>query len=81
MEYNQEKSEVHKMLFQKKKEVRCELCIHATILDEDKVQCKKKGTRYWDEKCLAFSYDLCKRKPLKAKAVDFVKYEEYDYSL
>lgn len=69
------------MLFRKKVEKMCVYCIHATPVDEDTVKCSKKGVKNLDEKCLFFSYDPCKRVPAKAKAMDFSKYEEYDYSL
>lgn len=75
------KKEVHTMLFQKNTKRRCELCIYASQIEEDTVQCAKKGIRPSDSKCLSFQYDPCKRKPSKAKAMDFSKYEEYDYSL
>lgn len=69
------------MLFRKKNQRCCGLCLHATIRDEDTVVCSKKGNRDFEDKCLMFSYDPCKRIPSKAKALDTSKYEEYDYSL
>lgn len=69
------------MLFRKNKEKMCAVCAHCAIVDEDTVNCSKKGIKNYDDKCLAFRYDPCKRVPKKAKAVDFAKYEEYDYSL
>ena len=69
------------MLFRKKHEKICALCAHSTVIDEDTVQCRKKGTKNFDDRCMAFQYDPCKRVPKKAKALDFAKYEEYDYSL
>ena len=45
------------------------------------VLCAKKGIRDGEKKCRHFTYDPCKRIPAKAKALDFSKYEEYDYSL
>ena len=69
------------MLFRKKVEKMCAVCIHATQVDEDMVQCAKKGKKNWDDHCMAFRYDPCKRVPKKAKALDVSKYEEYDYSL
>ena len=69
------------MLFRKQKDRCCGLCIHAASVDEDTVTCFKKGRRNFDDKCLFFSYDPCKRIPVKAKALDSEKYEEYDYSL
>lgn len=69
------------MVFSKKIEKICGHCIHATILDEDSVECAKKGVKDRCDKCLSFSYDPCKRIPAKPKATDFAKYEDYDYSL
>lgn len=68
-------------LFRKKMEKRCEYCAHSTRLDEDTVLCAKKGVRGADAKCRKFQYDPCKRVPAKAKALDFEKYNQYDYSL
>lgn len=69
------------MLFRKNMEKMCAYCKHSTPNDEDTVLCSKKGIKSWDDKCLSFSYDPCKRAPKKPKAVDFARYEEYDYSL
>lgn len=69
------------MLFRKNKEKMCALCAHSTVIDEDTVQCPKKGRKNYDDQCLAFRYDPCKRVPKKEKALDVSKYEEYDYSL
>ena len=41
----------------------------------------EKGKKNWDDHCLAFRYDPCKRVPKKAKALDVSKYEQYDFSL
>ena len=69
------------MLFRKKQEKICAFCAHAESVDEDTVQCRKKGRKDYDDKCLSFRYDPCKRVPKKAKALDVNKYAEYDYSL
>ncbi len=69
------------MLFRKKIERMCKLCVHCTVLDEETVLCCKKGVRAPLSCCRKFRYDPCKRIPLKAKAPDFSRYEEYDYSL
>ncbi len=68
-------------LFRKKIEKRCGYCTHGTQLDGETVLCAKKGIRGVDSKCRKFRYDACKRQPAKAKALDFEKYNEYDYSL
>lgn len=69
------------MLFRKKIERCCQYCAHSTSLDEDTILCAKKGVVEPTSKCRRFSYDPCKRTPVKAKALDFDKYKEYDYSL
>lgn len=69
------------MLFRKKIERSCQYCVHSTDLDEDTVLCAKKGVTDRYGKCRKFTYDPCKRLPTKTKALDFSKFEEYDYSL
>lgn len=68
-------------LFRKKIEHRCAYCVHGTQLDEDTILCSKKGLRDSNNKCCKFTYDPCKRIPVKAKALNFEKYDQYDYSL
>ena len=80
--YNYENTyEVSIMLFRKNKEKMCCLCTYSSAVDEDTIQCSKRGIKRYDDKCIAFRYDPCKRIPKKAKALDVSKYEEYDYSL
>ena len=69
------------MLFRKKIERRCEYCCHSTMLEDDQVLCAKKGIMPIDGGCFRFSYDPCKRIPLKAKVLDFSKYDQEDFSL
>lgn len=69
------------MLFRKKIERSCEYCIHATRLDDDQILCAKKGLRSPEGKCFRFKYDPIKRIPAKAKALDFAKYDNQDFSL
>lgn len=69
------------MLFRKKIERSCAYCVYGAKLDEEQILCSKKGIRPMDGKCLKFRYDPCKRIPQKAKAMDFSKYDEEDYSL
>lgn len=69
-------------LFRKKVDRACEYCTYAVFDDEDNLTCTKKKTQMpLDGKCLRFQYDPLKRVPRKAKALDFSKYEEFDYSL
>lgn len=69
------------MLFRKKIERCCQYCTFSTDLDEDTVLCTKKGVSAKYGKCRKFKYDPCKRVPVKAKAVDFEKFKEFDFSL
>ena len=69
------------MLFRKKIERSCTYCSYGTQIDEEQILCIKKGVVPVDGKCRKFSYDPCKRIPAKAKALDFSKYDEKDYSL
>ncbi len=69
------------MIFRKKIEKSCGYCIHGTKLDEEQVLCAKRGVVNMTAKCRKFSYDPCKRIPKKAKALDFLKYDQEDYSL
>lgn len=69
------------MLFRKNMERRCAYCEYGTLLQDEKVCCKRKGVKDAQDSCIFFTYDPTKRVPKKAKAVDFAKYEEYDYSL
>ena len=69
------------MLFRKKIERRCEYCRFAARLDDETILCAKKGVKGREDKCLKFKYDPTKRIPLKAKALDFSKYDKEDFSL
>ncbi len=69
------------MLFRKKIQRDCAYCAHSTKLNDAQVLCAKKGVRDLDCPCRKFLYDPCKRIPAKAKALDFSKYDEQDYSL
>jgi len=69
------------MLFRKKIEKSCAYCVHGTKLDDEQVLCTKKGVVSLTSKCRKFTYDPCKRLPAKAKALDFQKYDQEDYSL
>lgn len=69
------------MLFRKKIERSCAYCVHGAHIGEDQILCVKKGVRTIGDQCRKFKYDPCKRVPRKAKALDFSKYENEDYSL
>ena len=69
------------MLFRKKMPRCCSYCVHGAKLNEDEVLCIKHGIMPIDKSCRKFSYDPCKRIPLKAKTSDFSKYDKADYSL
>ena len=59
----------------------CVYCAYGTKLDDETILCTKRGVKSVMDKCFKFKYDPCKRVPLKAKALDFSKYEEEDFSL
>ena len=69
------------MLFRKKIQKSCAYCEYGTILNDEQVLCIKKGVVPLASKCRKFSYDPCKRVPLKPKALDFEKYNQEDYTL
>lgn len=69
------------MLFRKKIERSCAYCVYGTKVDEDTILCSKKGMKTPEDKCRKFKYDPLKRIPSKAKALDFTKYDEQDFSL
>lgn len=69
------------MLFRKKIQRSCCYCTYGTKIDDEQVLCIKKGVVSTQGKCGKFEYDPCKRIPAKAKALDFSKYNEQDYSL
>lgn len=69
------------MLFRKKIERSCAYCIHGTHLEDGTILCIKKGLRSSMDDCRKFRYDPCKRIPVKAKALDFSKYNDMDFSL
>ena len=74
-------NEVKHMLFRRKIQRSCAYCLYSTKLDEETVLCAKKGIRSAESPCRKFKYDPCKRIPLKAKPLDFSRYEDEDFSL
>lgn len=69
------------MLFRKKMERSCSYCRRGTKLDDNTVLCAKKGLQSADSQCSRFRYDPIKRIPKKARALDFSKYDNEDFSL
>lgn len=69
------------MLFRKKIERSCSYCLYGAKLEDDRILCSRKGIKGMEDKCWRFKYDPCKRIPLKAKALDFSKYDHEDFSL
>lgn len=69
------------MLFRKKIESSCSYCVHGSLLDDGTVLCSKRGLRQETESCRRFRYDPCKRVPFKAKAMDFSRFQDSDFSL
>ena len=69
------------MLFRKKISRSCNYCQYATKINEEQILCMKKGVLPSYSSCRKFKYDPCKRIPPSAKALDFTKYDEEDFSL
>lgn len=69
------------MLFRKKIQRSCLYCAHGTALQDGQILCVKRGVVEADKPCRKFQYDPLKRIPPKAKAMDFEKYDEEDFSL
>lgn len=69
------------MLFRKKIERSCAYCLYGAHLEDGVILCSKKGMKTEQDKCRKFKYDPTKRVPKKAKALDFSKYENEDFSL
>lgn len=69
------------MLFRKKIERSCAYCLYGARLEDGVILCSKKGMKTQQDKCRKFKYDPTKRIPKKAKALDFSKYENEDFSL
>ena len=69
------------MLFRKKIERSCAYCLYGARLEDELILCSRKGIKSTDQKCWRFKYDPCKRIPLKAKAIDFSKNDNEDFSL
>ncbi len=69
------------MLFRKKIPRSCSYCACGTVISNDQVLCTKYGVVSMYYKCRKFTYDPCKRTPVKAKAMDFNKYNAEDFSL
>lgn len=69
------------MLFRKKIKRSCAYCAHATKVSYDQLLCTKCGIVSVMYACRKFKYDPCKRVPTRAKALNFKKYDNEDYSL
>lgn len=69
------------MLFRKRIERSCSYCRYGAKFDKDQILCVKQGIVSAFFGCRKFRYDPCKRIPPKAKAMDFNKYNDEDFSL
>ena len=69
------------MLFRKKIEPNCDYCARAARLSDGQILCSRKGMVSGEKPCVAFRYDPFKRVPRKAKALDFSKYKQEDFTL
>ena len=75
------RKEANHMLFRKKIEKSCTYCAFGAMLNDGSILCAKKGIRNDDQGCMRFRYDPCKRIPVRAKTMDFSKYDQEDFSL
>ena len=69
------------MLFRKKQPRACAHCVHGTQISNGQILCIKRGVKSEFDACRSFKYDPCKRIPVKAKNLDFLKYDNEDFSL
>jgi hypothetical protein len=69
------------MLFRKRIKACCAYCSRGTRLSKDQILCIKRGVVSHSYACGKFIYDPCKRIPPRAKALNFSKYDQEDYSL
>ena len=69
------------MLFRKKIERACSYCVYSAKLDDGACLCSKRGLKSELDSCRKFRYDPCKRVPFKAKAMDFSRFKDSDFSL
>ena len=69
------------MLFRKRIPRSCTYCAFGVQLEDGQVLCSKSGMRTLEDSCRRFRYDPCTRIPSKAKALDFSKYKDQDFSL
>ena len=69
------------MLFRKKIERSCAYCAYGTRLDDCMILCSKRGLKSEGNSCRKFHYDPCKRIPHKAKAPEFSRFQDEDFSL
>ena len=69
------------MLFRKKHIRACSYCAHGTNIGDGQILCMKRGIKSKDDACRKFTYDPCKRIPVKAKEPDFDRYSQKDFSL
>lgn len=69
------------MIFRKKVQKSCLYCAYGAKVSEDQILCQKDGVVSANYQCRKFKYDPCKRIPPKAKALDFQKYHDEDFTL
>lgn len=69
------------MLFRKKIDRSCSYCAHGAKLEDGAILCSKRGVKQEGDSCWRFRYDPCKRVPFKARAVDFSRFKDSDFSL
>lgn len=69
------------MLFRKKIQRSCSYCTHGVRMSDGQILCSRKGFRTESDSCWKFRYDPCKRIPKKAKAMDFSRFDNDNFTL
>ena len=69
------------MVFRKKIERSCSYCQYGAKINKEQVLCVKRAVVSAFYACRKFKYDPCKRLPPKAKAINFAKYDNEDFTL
>lgn len=69
------------MLFRKRIPRSCRYCTYGTKIGDEQILCIKQGITSVNSQCRKFSYDPCKRIPMKPRAMDFKKFDDDDFTL
>ena len=69
------------MLFSKKIERRCEICINSKRINDNEAICSRHGVVSLGYECRKFKYDATKRIPPEAVLPDIEGFSESDFSI